>query len=87
MKPYKKTVEPLLKDEHKAQQKKFANWARKKFRKENTMRILFPMKKCLILTRSITVNMIVYGPLIERKQIGEVEKNSNESLQKKLWYD
>ena len=23
------------------------------------------------------------GPLIERKQIGEVEKNSNESLQKK----
>ena len=29
MKPYKKTVEPLLKDEHKAQQKKFANWARK----------------------------------------------------------
>ena len=34
MKPYKKTVEPLLKDEHKAQRKKFANWTRKKFRKE-----------------------------------------------------
>ena len=41
MKPYKKTVEPLLKDEHKAQRKKFTNWARKKFRKENTIRILF----------------------------------------------
>ena len=41
MKPYKKTVEPLVKDEHKAQRKKFANWTRKKFRKEDTMRILF----------------------------------------------
>ena len=41
MKPYKKTVELLLKDEHKAQRKHFANWARKKFRKEDTMRILF----------------------------------------------
>ena len=42
MKPYKETVGPLLKDEHKAQRKKFANWARKKFRKGDTMRILFP---------------------------------------------
>ena len=41
MKPYEKTVEPLLKDEQKAQREKFANWARKKFRKEDTMRILF----------------------------------------------
>ena len=40
------------------------------------MRILFPMKKCLILTVSITVKMIVYGPLIGRKQIGEVEKTA-----------
>ena len=45
MKPYKKTVEPLLKDEHKAQRKKLANWARKKFRKEDTMRILFSDEK------------------------------------------
>ena len=45
MKPYKKTVEPLLKDEHKAQRKKFANWARKKLRKEDTMRILFSNEK------------------------------------------
>ena len=45
IKPYKKTVEPLLKDEHKAQWKKFANWARKKFRKEDTMRILFSDEK------------------------------------------
>ena len=41
MKSYKITVEPLLKDEHKAQRKKFANWARKKFWKEDTMRIIF----------------------------------------------
>ena len=38
MKLCKKTLEPLLKDEHKAQRKKFANCSRKKFRKE---RILF----------------------------------------------
>ena len=82
--PTKKTVEPLLKDEHKAQRKKFANWARKKFQKEHTMRIFFLMKKCLILTISITVKMIVYGPLIGRKQIGEVDKNNNESLHKKV---
>ena len=45
MKPYKITVEPLLKDEHKAQRKKFVNWARKKFQKEDTMRILFSDEK------------------------------------------
>ena len=41
MKPHKKTVQVLLKDEHKAQGKKFANWGRNKFRKEDTMKILF----------------------------------------------
>ena len=35
---------------------------------------------------SITMKMIVYEMLIRKKQIGEVEKNSKESLQKKLWY-
>ena len=30
MKSYKRTAKPLLKDEHKAQRKKFTNWARKK---------------------------------------------------------
>ena len=44
------------------------------------------MKNYLTLTVSITVKMIVYGPLIGGKQIGEVEKNSKESFQKKLWY-
>ena len=45
MKLYKITVEPLLKDEHKAQWKKFTNWARKKFQKENTMRKFFSDEK------------------------------------------
>ena len=45
MKFYKITVEPLQKDEHKAQRKKFANWARKKFQKEDTMRIIFSDEK------------------------------------------
>ena len=41
MKPYKITVEPLLTDEHKAQWRNFANWARKRFQKEDAMRIPF----------------------------------------------
>ena len=45
MKFYKITVEPLLNDEHKAQRKKFANWARQKFRKEDIMRIIFSDEK------------------------------------------
>ena len=39
------TVELLLKDEHKAQRKKFANWVRKKFWKEDIMTILFSDEK------------------------------------------
>ena len=46
MKPYKKkTVEPLLKNEHKAKQKKFTSWARKKLQREDTVRILFSDEK------------------------------------------
>ena len=45
MKPYKVTVEPILKDEHKTQRKKFAIWARKNLSKEDTMRILFSDEK------------------------------------------
>ena len=45
VKPYKITAEYLPKDEYKVQWEKFANWTRKKFQKEDTMRILFPMKK------------------------------------------
>ena len=37
------------------------------------------MKKCLILTASVTVKMIIYRPLKGRKQIEEVEKNSKKS--------
>jgi len=45
LKPYKKIVEPLLKDEHIVQRKKFANWVRKNFQKKDTMRILFSDEK------------------------------------------
>lgn len=43
--PYKKVVEPRLTDAHKAERKKFANWVRSNFRKEQTMRILFTDEK------------------------------------------
>ena len=41
MKPYNIAVEPPVKDEHKAQWKKIANRMKRKFQKEDTMRILF----------------------------------------------
>ena len=41
LRPYKKIVEPLLTDEHKEKRKKFSNWVRTRFRKEDTMKILF----------------------------------------------
>ena len=40
------------------------------------------MKKSLISTAFITVKMIVYGPLIERKQIGEVKKTARKICRK-----
>lgn len=42
---YKKVVEPLLTDEHKEKRKKFSNWVRTHFRKEDTMKILFSDEK------------------------------------------
>ena len=43
--PYKRVVQPLLTDAHKAERKRFANWVRTNFRKEATMRILFSDEK------------------------------------------
>ena len=45
LRPYKKIVEPLLTDEHKEKRKKFSNWVRKRFRKEDTIKILFSDEK------------------------------------------
>ncbi|CAM4980319.1 unnamed protein product [Rotaria socialis] len=41
LKPYKKVIEPSLSDDQKIKRKKFANWVRNNFRKEETMKILF----------------------------------------------
>ena len=43
--PYKIIVEPLLTDEHKEKRKKFSNCVRTRFRKEDTMKILFSDEK------------------------------------------
>ena len=43
--PYKKIAEPFLTDVHKSERKKFANWVRTNFRKEQTMKILFSDEK------------------------------------------
>ena len=45
LKPYKKVIEPSLSDYQKIKRKKFANWVRNNFRKEETMRILFLNEK------------------------------------------
>ena len=45
LKPYKIKVKPLLTDQHRENRKRFANWIRTNFRKEDTMRILFSDEK------------------------------------------
>ena len=45
LKPYKKIVQPQLTDVQKAKRVQFANWIRRHFRKEATMRILFSDEK------------------------------------------
>ena len=41
LRPYRKIVEPLLTNEHKEKRKRFSNWVQTRFRKEDTMKILF----------------------------------------------
>ena len=43
--PYKYVVEPALTEEHKVKRKKFANWIRTNFRKQETLKILFSDEK------------------------------------------
>ena len=43
--PYKYIIEPALTDEHKEKRKKFANWIRTNFRKQETLKILFSDEK------------------------------------------
>ena len=45
LKPYKTIIEPSLSDDQKIKRKKFANWVRNNFRKEETMTILFSDEK------------------------------------------
>jgi hypothetical protein len=43
--PYKKRIEPLMTVDQKAKRKKFSNWIRTNFKKEDTERILFSDEK------------------------------------------
>ncbi|CAF3930185.1 unnamed protein product [Rotaria sp. Silwood2] len=43
--PYKHVIEPALTEEHKEKRKKFANWIRTNFRKQETLKILFSDEK------------------------------------------
>ena len=45
LRPYKKVIEPLLSNDQKIKRKKFANWIRTNYRKEDTMRIFFSDEK------------------------------------------
>ena len=86
MKPYKIIVQPLLKNEHKAQQKNFAYRERKKFRKEDTMRILFSDEKMFDLN-GIYINENDRIWTVNREEANRTDgKSSKESLQKKGWY-
>ena len=43
--PYKQLTEPALTEEHKEKRRKFANWIRTNFRKQETLKILFSDEK------------------------------------------
>ena len=43
--PYKHVIEPALTEEQKEKRKKFANWIRTNFRKQETLKILFSDEK------------------------------------------
>ena len=45
LRPYKKITEPLLSHDQRVKRKKFENWLRTYFRKEDTMKILFSDEK------------------------------------------
>jgi len=45
LRPYKKVIEPALSDDQKIKRKKFANWVRTNFRKEDILRIFFSDEK------------------------------------------
>jgi len=45
LRPYKIQIEPMLTDEHKEKRNQFGNWARKNFRKEDTIEIPFSDEK------------------------------------------
>ena len=83
MKSYKRTAKPLLKDEHKAQRKKFTNWARKKFRKEETMRIVFSDEKMFDLDDIYNSENDRVRAVNREEAYRRDGKNSKESLQKK----
>ena len=45
LRPYKKRIVPLMTVAQKLKRKKFANWVRTNFKKENTLKILFSDEK------------------------------------------
>ena len=45
LRPYKIVIEPLLSNDQKIKRKKFANWVRTNFRKEERMTIFFSDEK------------------------------------------
>ncbi len=45
LRPYKKRIVPLMTDAQKAKRKKFANWIRTNFQKEDTLKMLFSDEK------------------------------------------
>ena len=76
--------ESVLKDEYKVQRKRFANWTRKKFRKEDTMRIFFSDEKMFDLDGIYhSENDRIWS--VNREEANwSGGKNSKESLQEKL---
>ena len=86
MKPYNITVGPPLKDEHRARWKKFANRMKRKFQKEDTMRIIFSNEQMFDLDGIYSSQNGRIWAVSKEEANWRGGKNSKESLQKKEGY-
>ena len=73
--PYKIIIKPFLTDAHKAERKRFANWLRSNFRKEQTMPILFSDEKLFDIDGVYNVqNVRVWAPShVEANECGGIK--------------
>ena len=85
--PYKHVIEPALTEEQKEKRKKFANWIRTNFRKQETLKILFSDEKMFDIDGAYNSknDRIWAANRDEANQKGGIHQKKK--FLKKSWYD